>query len=575
MNLVQFTDEVAKIIKEYDREQLIRVIHETTRTLPEHKRGDFLMQIRKIATKEEKAINEEKLKELKKEYQRLNQYFDKIETGEIFLREEYNDEYDEWYNSSVDELIYYDPDGIGEKLTEICRFIHKCSDEGQYKFAVTIGRRLFFQEIQTDGEYSSEPLQLDEMVHYGLMDYDLKQAALDTLYACYQTETGEKRTGIMFEIWDTELSMEDLMQYVGGELENFEDFLSGWISYLGRKKGTLAGKLYTEAVQLTNDVDTKWNNARMYVEEHPKMYLEILNDTSLDIAKALQIGQDGIRQIDKKYMVRSAVALKTAEYALESGNHHELVQECYWEAFVSNTNAVNYLRFFLNCDDRIKGKEQLKNIISKHAGKSQTEYGYYNNGELAENRPDANMILFLRFLNGEFIGVLKDGVKCNSALGWSSTFMKEGMALFLLYLYDSENLLPGGYRMLEKIKTACGFSAVKYKEGTLLEGNQDDSALFHSIFREWQKTTSLTEPDRIRILSHLEKMMEKRVAGIMEASRRNYYGECAAYIAAIGEVKELYGEKGGKQIYMSHFANLYPRRTAFKTELKSYGWIKR
>ena len=106
------------------------------------------------------------------------------------------------------------------------------------------------------------------------MDYDLKQAALDTLYACYQTETGEKRTGIMFEIWDTELRMEDLMQYVGGELEDFEDFLSGWISYLGRKKGTLAGKLYTEAVQLTNDVDTKWNNARMYVEEHPKMYLK-------------------------------------------------------------------------------------------------------------------------------------------------------------------------------------------------------------------------------------------------------------------------------------------------------------
>ena len=69
--------------------------------------------------------------------------------------------------------------------------------------------------------------------------------------------------------------------------------------------------------------------------------------------------------------------------------------------------------------------------------------------------------------------------------------------------------------------------------------------------------------------------MEKRVAGIMEANRRNYYGECVAYIAAIGEVKELLGEKGGKQIYMSHFANLYPRRTAFKTELKSYGWVKR
>lgn len=37
--------------------------------------------------------------------------------------------------------------------------------------------------------------------------------------------------------------------------------------------------------------------------------------------------------------------------------------------------------------------------------------------------------------------------------------------------------------------------------------------------------------------------MKKRVEAIMGANRRNYYGECAAYIAAIGEVKEKLGEK--------------------------------
>lgn len=35
-----------------------------------------------------------------------------IEKGEVYLREVYNDEYDDWYNSSVEEILYEDPDGI-------------------------------------------------------------------------------------------------------------------------------------------------------------------------------------------------------------------------------------------------------------------------------------------------------------------------------------------------------------------------------------------------------------------------------------------------------------------------------
>ena len=36
-------------------------------------------------------------------------------------------------------------------------------------------------------------------------------------------------------------------------------------------------------------------------------------------------------------------------------------------------------------------------------------------------------------------------------------------------------------------------------------------------------------------------MITMRVKGIMESNRRNYYGECAAFIAALGEVKESRG----------------------------------
>ena len=42
-----------------------------------------------------------------------------LEEGEKCLLEEYNEAYDDWYNSSVDEILYEDPDEIGEDLAEI------------------------------------------------------------------------------------------------------------------------------------------------------------------------------------------------------------------------------------------------------------------------------------------------------------------------------------------------------------------------------------------------------------------------------------------------------------------------
>ena len=59
----------------------------------------------------------------------------------------------------------------------------------------------------------------------------------------------------------------------------------------------------------------------------------------------------------------------------------------------------------------------------------------------------------------------------------------------------------------------------------------------------WKDTTKIENSDRKKILDHIDNLMKKRVEAIMGANRRNYYGECAAYIAAIGEVKEKLGEK--------------------------------
>lgn len=74
------------------------------------------------------------------------------------------------------------------------------------------------------------------------------------------------------------------------------------------------------------------------------------------------------------------------------------------------------------------------------------------------------------------------------------------------------------------------------------------------------------------VLDKIERLVEKRTEGIMNASRRNYYGECDSYIAALGEVRESLAEKGAKQRIMTEYKDRYTRRTAFRSELKTYGW---
>ncbi len=81
------------------------------------------------------------------------------------------------------------------------------------------------------------------------------------------------------------------------------------------------------------------------------------------------------------------------------------------------------------------------------------------------------------------------------------------------------------------------------------------------------------DPDvRIRAVTRITDLIEKRTEGIINANRRNYYGECAAYIAALGEVKESLGDNGAQQRIMTSYKDKYTRRSAFRAEMRAYGW---
>ncbi len=260
-----------------------------------------------------------------------------------------------------------------------------------------------------------------------------------------------------------------------------------------------------------------------------------------------------------------------------------LLEKCYFAACESDTSAQNYLRALLNGYGNGKKREELQKLLGsfpvyKGYGylpyeRSFRDYGGSMYFEREENKPNNNMILTLRFFDGQFAEVLDKGLHKSEALGWTGTFMKQGIALFLLCLYEGQWNGKGIAAMAEKAKSAMGFSAEEYPNDTCGFEGIGETDLSCQLFLQWKSIVPMSSDIRNHAIKRITALLEKRTAGIMDANRRNYYGECAAYIAALGEARESMGEMGAKQKLMTSYKDAYPRRSAFWEEMRKYGWI--
>ena len=149
------------------------------------------------------------------------------------------------------------------------------------------------------------------------------------------------------------------------------------------------------------------------------------------------------------------------------------------------------------------------------------------------------------FLDGQFDEVLTHGLNQSKALGWSGTFMKQGIAMFLLAVHEGNWNGKGIREMAEIVKRTFRFSPEEYRYGldndVALGLENAGTGSFYDVSARWEQLTPMEQELKEKVIKKIEKLLEKRTAGIMEANRRNYYGECAAYIAALGEVKNPLG----------------------------------
>ena len=585
MNLTNFLKQTDAITSQYSMEQLVDFIHDIGRICPEHCREEFLEMLKSAGNRADKVFNknEDKNIDFDETYRRVREHLKSIDSQKVTITAILNEEYDDWYDDGSEEFYYEDNSGISDMLEEACDFVHTCMDTERYEKGFEVGNQILTMEIQCDNEYGDEEFSIGDMANYELLNCNLEQVVLDTAYCAYRAVPPSKRSetlyGIIVNAREDAITLEAIMQHGDEELPELEEFFPLWITFLGDKAGHDADRLILEAVGLLNDVSLEIQYAEKYTSVHPELYLNILEtEKNVSTDDMVSIGIKAMEMIPKRYIMRSRVALKTAEYVIAINGERSLLEKCYFAAFESDTTALNYLRALLNSRESEKKREELQKILMKlPVHKSVDSFsmyvGNYSPSEREENKPNNNMVLMLRFFDGQFAEVLDKGLNQSKALGWTETFMKQGIALYLLYLYEGQWNGKGVVAMAGIAKSSMEFSAEEYRKGTCgLEGLGEND-LFCQLFIKWKSMVQMESDIRDRALKRITVLLEKRTAGIMDANRRNYYGECAAYIAALGEVRESMGEPGAKQRLMTSYKDAYPRRSAFREEMRKYGWI--
>lgn len=600
MNFTQFLKAVDQAAAAMSKEQLAEFIHDTARTLPENQREDFLAEMLLFAGSKETHIcpepskaDQEAAADFEQKRSFLRTRLERMESGELCLEGSLNPEYDDWYSSAEEEFLYSDPEGILDIIEEACRFVHQCVDCEEYQAACELTGILIGLDIMVGGEYqeyTDEPININDLKSYHLGNVDYRTLVIDAARAAYcASALSERADELYITLMNSgrrDITLEMILQG-GRELPEIDAFLPLWIEHLGRMTGSSAGKLLQEALELADDGEQLLANARKYCGEHPELYEQYLtaNQGKTDADSLLAVGTEALEAIEKKYLVRSRVALLTSRTALEQ-DRPELAETCWLEAFRSDTRVVNYLRLLMECRDFSNVREAAAQIYRETCSQLRKDsYFLPTAGGGRENQLNPTQAYLLAFLGGEFDYVREGAMNATNSLGWSASFMKCGLAAFLLLLTEDGSLpqdaaqqggelktmKPGAREMLRRIVAAVGFDKSEYEKGTLRFIEESNEGWFLTCWNHWKRTVPLSREQREALLGWAEGLVTKRVQGIMEGNHRNYYGECAAYIAALGEAREAGGEPNGKQAIMAKYMEAYNRRSAFRQVMRGYG----
>ena len=568
MNYPAFMKKVEEYANQGDAEELRVFIHNLAREVKQADRDEFLMLLSdccNVLPEQKKEKSNNNAASLEERVDKAMVKLQEIIDGETELDSEYNEEYDDWNDSEDDEFVFSDPEGLLEDIQSAFELLHECLVHEAYAKGAILAELLSEVKVQVSGDYSDygeNALSIYEIDCQNLLKGDYATGVREAVYLTCVGNKSNQRAEAMLRVINnfqsTSISLEDVLQ-TGKEEVVLEAFLPSWIAEVAKMQSAYADRLLLEAQMMLMDEQKELQIASQYADSHPLLYENYLKMKQADhsFEKLKVIGTKALDEIPREKKERAEIALLTAEYALKCEDR-KCAEACWTEAFRTSPTAVNYLRLRL-----LSGQWENQSIMLRK------EYEvYFEQKSEWERKPMAGLCFF----EGRFDDLLNRYMKTDRGIGWSSTFMKEGIALMLLFLgQDHKRIGSGLIEMVKKAMAASDFSAEEYCKGTDIENRNKSAEFFLETFDQWRERVEMSGEEQEEWLKRIGSWISLRVEAIMNANRRNYYGECAAFVAALGEVKESRGQIGAKADIMEAYRINYSRRRAFHDELRKYG----
>ena len=93
---------------------------------------------------------------------------------------------------------------------------------------------------------------------------------------------------------------------------------------------------------------------------------------------------------------------------------------------------------------------------------------------------------------------------------------------------------------------------------------------FWNYFQRWKIYFPMQETEREKYLTWAENIVYKRADAIVSGQHRGHYGEVAALLAIVGEIKEDMGMLGTKRYIYEQYRKNFPRHFCFQGEMRTY-----
>lgn len=515
--------------------------------------------------------------------EKLAQYKDwmnQIDEGELYLNTEEYEDYSAGYWDSDWVTEYYDNQGIGDKIHSILRFAKDCVDDRRYREANLLYEWLWEMCIYTDSEFGDdEAADLELLAEKEIIHADLEQAALLTLYADYQVLEADKRAEDMYLYFTHDsfqkIRIEDMF-YVGREnLAGTQQFMREWIALLKTKSGDVESRLLQEVVLYSEGVDGLVKIADENCKTHPSLYLAAMEEyeKTHDYGKMEELGKWALEKLDVRLRIRSEAALRAA-WAASNLKHEELMMQFCWESFRSDSTDKNFLRLFGTKEMAekygLRGKEVLDARITGEAQE------YVRNQELCQNNMNDFQFYRLSFYTGDFKLAREKSKNPKGSLGWSARFIRDGLRLILLYLYEKPepSKAAGGIAAYLGFHDFSGKTESRYTlsfEREIEERSREcKTSVFWAYFQRWKQYFPMEQAERKRFFNWAEKIVYSRADAIVSGQHRNHYGASAELLAMVAEIKEDMGTPGARQMVFAEYKRKFPRHSSFQAEMKYY-----